>query len=364
LNAITVETTRKKENVAMGLQSTSIRVMLAGAALAATMLAAPAQELKQVNIMVNNNNTTNLFPVIVARNLGWFEKEGIAVNYLNADTTVAYVAFLSNGQADAVMLDAPQTFQAVAQKLPIKVVYEAQQFASEGLFVPESGGVKTVEDLKGKTIGLASDRDRVTAQIVLEHAGLSIDDVETVVVGDSGPVVAKAVKDGAVQAFAAASSDLALQAANGNVMKDLTPRELKINPANTFSVWEPRLAELRPSLEKYFKVWAMATHAAKLAPDIVAKMCAKQVPEEWESAAAGQILMDASIFQATPMGEKYGEVQPAVWTSIQPAYIKAGELNAEIDPATFLDGSLIAAANQFDEARIKADLGAWNAANP
>jgi NitT/TauT family transport system substrate-binding protein len=350
----------------MGLVSTSRRAMLAGAALCVMMLGLPAhaQELKPVNIMVNNNNTTNLFPVIVARNLGWFEKEGLTVNYLNADTTVAYVAFLSNGQADAVMLDAPQTFQAVEQKLPIRVVYEAQQFASEGLFVPESGGIKTVADLKGKTIGLASDRDRITAQIVLEHAGMSIDDVATVVVGDSGPVVAKAIKDDAVQAFAAASSDLALQAANGNVMKDLTPRELKINPANTFSVWEPRLAETRPALEKYFKVWAMATRAAKLSPEIVAKMCAKQVPEEWENQAAGQILMDASIFQATPVSDKYGEVQPEIWTSIQPAYIKAGELSGEIDPASFLDGSLIAAANAFDDAAIKADLEAWNAANP
>jgi NitT/TauT family transport system substrate-binding protein len=330
------------------------------------MLAAPAQaqDGATVNIMVNNNNTTNLFPVIVARNLGWFEKEGLTVNYLNADTTVAYVAFLSNGQADAVMLDAPQTFQAVEQNLPVKVVYEAQQFASEGLFVPESGGIKTVADLKGKTIGLASDRDRVTAQIVLENAGMSIDDVETVVVGDSGPVVAKAVKDNAVQAFAAASSDLALQAANGNVMIDLTPRELKVNPANTFSVWGPRLEELRPSLEKYFKVWAMATAAAKISPEIVAKMCAKQVPEEWESAAAGQILMDASIFQATPAAVKYGQVQPDVWTAIQANYIKAGELSKEIDPTTFLDGSLIDAANTFDEAQIKVELEAWAAANP
>ena len=340
--------------------------MLAGTALGAVILAAPAQaqELKPLNIMLNNNNTTNLYPVIVARYLGWFEKEGLAVTYLDADTTVPYVAFLANGQADAVMLDAPQTFQGVANNLPLKVVYEAQQFASEGLFVPESGGITTLEGLKGKIVGLASDRDRVTTQITLEDAGMSIDDVQTVVVGNGGPVIVKALKDGTVQAFSAASSDLAIAVANGIILKDLTPRELKINPANTFSVYEPRLEELRPSLEKYFKVWAMATHAAKVAPEIVSKMCAKQVPEEWEMPVAGQALMDASIFQATPVGDKYGEVQPDVWKSIQPSYIKAGELAAEIDPAIFLDGSMIAAANEFDEAKIKADLEAWNAANP
>ena len=53
------------------------------------MFTAPsvAQELKQLNIMVPNNNTTTLYPVIVARELGWFEKAGLTINYLDADTT-------------------------------------------------------------------------------------------------------------------------------------------------------------------------------------------------------------------------------------------------------------------------------------
>jgi NitT/TauT family transport system substrate-binding protein len=344
----------------------NVRHILASAALGALLFASPsqAQEMKTLNIMVPNNNTTNLYPVIVARYLGWFEEEGLKINYLDADTTIPYIAFLSNGQADAVMLDAPQTFQAVSQKLPIRVVYEAMQNAPEGLFVPEGGEVKTLQELKGKTVGLASDRDQATTRIVLESVGMSIDDVKTVVVGNGGPIIAKAIKDGTVQGFAAAANDLAIIAAEGITMKDLTPPEVKVNPANTFSVWEPRLEELRPSLEKFFKVWSMATAAGKISPEIVAKMSAKQVPEEWENQAAGQALMDASFFLNLPITPKYGDVEPDVWKAIQPAYIKAGELSAELDPATFLDGSLIDAANKFDEAKIKADMEKWAAENP
>src|ERR1700754_1520775 len=215
----------------MQLEMASIRTMLAGAALGAMIFTAPAQaqELKQLNIMLNNNNTTVLFPTIVATYLGWFEKEGLDVNYLDADTTIPYIAFLSNGQADAVMLDAPQTFQAVSQKLPIKVVYEAMQNAPEGLFVPEGGEVKTLQDLKGKTVGLASDRDQATTRIVLEHVGMSIDDVKTVVVGNGGPIIAKAIQDNTVQAFSAAANDLAIVAASGIKLFDLTPAEVKVN---------------------------------------------------------------------------------------------------------------------------------------
>jgi NitT/TauT family transport system substrate-binding protein len=344
----------------------NVRHILASVALGALVLSSPAgaQEMQQVNIMVPNNNTTNLFPVIVARDLGWFEAEGLKVNYLDADTTIPYIAFLQNGQADAVMLDAPQTFQAVREKLPIRVVYEAMQNAPEGLFVPTDGEVKTLQELKGKTVGLASDRDQATTRIVLEHVGMSIDDVETVVVGNGGPVIAKAIKDGTVQGFAAAGNDLAILAAEGITFTDLTPAEVKVNPANTFSVWQPTMEEKRPILEKFFKVWAMATHAGKVAPEIVAKMAKKQVPEEWENQEAGQALMDASFFLNFPITPKYGDVEPDVWKAIQPAYIKAGEIDQEYDPAIFLDGSFIDAANQIDEAKIKADLEKWNSENP
>jgi NitT/TauT family transport system substrate-binding protein len=335
-------------------------------ALGALLLSSPAsaQELKEINVMVPNNNTTNLFQVIVARDLGWFEEAGLKVNYLDADTTIPYVAFLSNGQADTVMLDAPQTFQAVRSNLPIRVAYEAMQNAPEGLFVPEGGEVKTLQDLKGKTVGLASDRDQATTRIVLESVGMSIDDVKTVVVGNAGPVIAKAMKDNTVQAFAAAANDLAIVAAFGITMKDLTPPKVKINPANTFSVWEPTMEEKRDILTKFFKVWTMATVAGKVNPEVVAKMAAKQVPDEWENQAAGQALMDASFFLSFPVTEKYGDMEPDLWKSIQPAYIKAGELQAEVDPATFLDGSFIDAANDVDEAKIKADLEKWAAENP
>jgi ABC-type nitrate/sulfonate/bicarbonate transport system substrate-binding protein len=340
--------------------------MLAGAALGALMFASPsqAQEMKELNIMLPNTNTTTLYPHIVARDTGMYEDAGLKVNLLDADTTVPYVAFLSNSQADAVMLDAPQTFQAVNEKLPIKVVYEAMQNAPEVLSVVVDGPIKTLDDLKGKTIGMASDRDLVTASIVLGSAGISIDEVSTVVVSDQGPVVAKAIQDDAIQAYAAGINDTTVLAAFGIVMQDLTPADIKINPANTFSVWGPRLDEIRPDLEKFFRVWAMATRAGKLDRDTVATMSKAAVPEEWENEGAGQALMDAAVSLNYSTTEKFGDVQPGVWASIQPNYIKYEQIDAEVDPATFLDGSLIDAANNFTDADVQAYLDKWKAANP
>jgi NitT/TauT family transport system substrate-binding protein len=344
----------------------AMRSMLAGAALGALLVAAPAsaQELEELNIMFPNNNTTTLYPHIVARDAGMYEKAGLKINTLDADTTVPYVAFLSNGEADAVMLDAPQTFQAVNAKQPIVVVYEGMQNAPEVLSVVTDGPIKTLEDLKGKTIGLASDRDQTTAQVVLDTAGITIDEVSTVVVSDQGPVVAKALKDGTVVAYAAGINDTTVLAAFGIKMTDLTPPDVKVNPANTFSVWKPRLDELQPKLEKFFRVWAMAQRSAKLDRDTVAAMCKKSVPEEWENEEAGQALMDASIFLNYPTTEKFGDLQADVWKKVQGPYIKFGQIESELDPATFLDNRLIAAANDFTDDEVKGYLDAWKKANP
>jgi NitT/TauT family transport system substrate-binding protein len=350
----------------MRIASGKVRTMLTGAAFGALVFASPshAQELKELNILLPNNNTTGLYPVIVARELGLFEKQGIKVNWLDSETTVPYVAFLSNGQADAVMLDAPQTFQAVNSKLTISVVYEAMQNAPEVLAVPDDSPIKSVAELKGKTIGLASDRDLVTAQVVLDTAGISIDEVTTAVVGDSGPVMAKAIRDKQIDAIAAAINDMTTIAANGYKTRDLTPPEVKINPANTFSVWTPRIEELRPHLEKFFRVWAMGTAAGKIDREAVAKMSAKSVPEEWATEELGESLLDGAFVTTFPVTEKYGDVQPDVWKKVQGPYLKFKQIEAELDPATFLDGSFIDAANDFDEEELKTALAEWKAANP
>ena len=350
----------------MRLDSTVISGMRAGAGYDARVIASlsRARQLQELNILLSNDNTTTRYPAIVARELGLFERAGLKINYLDSKTAESFVALLAKGEADAVMLDAPQTLQAVNEELPVSAVYESMQSAPDVLSVVVGGPVNSLEDLKGQTIGLASERDRVTAQIVLATAGIDIDDVRTVVVGDSGRIVAKAIKDKQIVAYAASINDTTVLAAFGIEMRDLTPPDIKINPANTFCVWKPRMDELRPRLEKFFRVWSMAIRSARLDPATVARMCRTAVPEEWENAEAGQALMEAAISLNYSVTEAFGDLERDVWQAVQRPYRKVGLIDAALDPATFLDGSLIGAANDFTDAEVEAALKEWNAANP
>jgi hypothetical protein len=57
-------------------------------------------------------------------------------------------------------------------------------------------------------------------------------------------------------------------------------------------------------------------------------------------------------------------LQPDVWKSIQPAFIKAGVIEKEVDPGEFLDTSFQAGLKDIKTADILAGIAKWKEANP
>jgi NitT/TauT family transport system substrate-binding protein len=339
----------------MNAFSRNLGRVLLGSTVAALALGsvAQAQDAETINVMTANNATCSMYPEWNGTNLGYWPDLGIKVNLLDSETTVPYVAFLQNGDADVVMLDSAQVLQAADKDLPIKVVYEAYQFAPEGIVVTADSPIKSLQDLKGATIGMASDRDLITTVITLDSIGETLEsfDITSVVVGDSGPVMAGALKNGTIDAFAGGSSDRAGIEAAGVEIRNITPAEVSRNPGNSFTVWGPTMEEKRPLIEKFLKGWAMAQHAGVIDTKLAASACRTSIPEQFEDLDVGMRMINNSVYSTQLRRTKtYGELQPDVWGSIQGPYVKQGEISKEIDPSVFLDSSFIAAANDWTEA--------------
>lgn len=325
--------------------------------------AAGAQDLKTVNVIMPLPRSANFYPLIAGEALGYFADEGIEVNLLPSETSIPYIAFVQNGQADIAMLDGPQTFQAAAAGIPFKLVYEGMQRAPEGVAVLADSKYQDVAELKGETVGLVSDRDQSTLAIALDARDASIDDVETVVVGEAGPTLANALKTNTVEAIAGAVPDwLALQA-NGMAIRLITPEEVSQTPANSFVVSQDALENKRELLEGFFRAWSKGMEVANVDREALTEMAKKAVPMEWENEKFGQEFLDASIPMNYSVTEKLGDLQPEVWEKIQEPMIKVGLIEEKIDPSAFLDNSLIEAANDFDREEVKKDVEAWKAEN-
>lgn len=341
----------------------TMKALLLAGVLAVPGVPVVAQDLLTVRMINPLPRSTNFFPLVVGEALGYFEANGVRVELLPSDTSIPYVAFVQNGQADLAMLDPVETVNAVLAGANINTVYEVMQSAPEGIGVNANSATQSVSELVGTTVGLVSDRDRAFLQAALATAGHSIDDVTTVVLGESGPTLAAAIRDQTVSAISGATPDwLALQA-NGIPVRLITPEELLASPANTFAINADRIEELRPAVEGFLRAWSMGMYVATVNPEMVAEALRQAVPEEWENEAAGMEYLVASIPLNVSVTERAGDLQTEVWAGIQPRLVSSGAIPQEVDVATFLNDTFIAAANDFDRAQVEADAAAWLAAN-
>lgn len=335
----------------------------AGLAVAALPVVSAAQSLTTVNMINPLPRSTNFFPLVVGEALGYFEAEGVRVNLLPSDTSIPYVAFLQNGQADLAMLDPFEAVNAVNAGIDIRLVYEAMQNAPEGIAVPMNSTAQSMADLAGTTVGLVSDRDLAFLQAALNTAGMSTDDVRTVVLGEAGPTLAAAMRNGTVSALAGAAPDWLALIVNGIEVRLITPEELLASPANNF-VTTPAIIDAKgDAILGFLRAWNKGMHAVTVDQEAVAEMLRRAVPEEWENEAAGQMFLEMSIDMNLSVTELLGATQPDVWTSIQPQMLESGGIEQIVDVARFLDDRFTGPANDFDRDQVAADIAAWREAN-
>jgi len=342
-----------------------IRLLGAGLVLAGISNVALSQELEKLNVIVPNERTAVQYEVFVARDLGFYEDEGLDVTFLSSATTVPYVAFLQNGDADIAMMDSSEILQALNAGLPVSVIYETQQVSPDGIVVPFDSDITSLAALEGKTIGMASDRDLVTTAISFQKVGLSIDNVRTVVVGDEPPIIVSSFRNGQIDAFAGGTSDRFGMEAAGIPFRDITPAAAQENPANSHVIWGPRKEELSGRIAKFLRAWAKAQHAAMVDFDVVASICRENVPEQWENIQLGRKLLDFTTYKLNvPRATLRGRARPELWVEVQQPLIDMGQLEKAFDPSDFIDVSFVEAANDYTYADVREAVKAWRAENP
>lgn len=146
--------------------------------LSQTLMAAPA---KKITVILDWFVNPDHAPLIVAQQQGYFTKHGLNVTIVAPANPSDGPKLVAAGKADITISYLPALLQQVNQGLPLLRVGTLFPMDLNAIAVLKSGPIKSIKDLKGKTIGCAvSNVDQAMIGTMLKSAGLSLNDVTLV----------------------------------------------------------------------------------------------------------------------------------------------------------------------------------------
>ena len=304
------------------------------------------------------------YPPIVAEELGFFEQEGVEAEFVTAGEEIPSTALVENGDVDIAMADIDELVISHAKGGTQKVPFSPQHTNTAGTVVPEDSDIQEFTDLAGKTVGLASEEDTASVEAQLLAAGLSGDDIETVVVGTSGALVKDTFEKGKIDAYVGAMSDFTAIAATGTPLRNITPDDVQAIDGNPTAVMPETLESKRDALVGFFRAWAMGQYVGLEHPDVVEQMVREAVPAEWRNEAVGEAALQQAIELMRPDDpERIGDVRPDVWETAQDLLASVGIIEEKVDVSNILDDSLIEEINDFDRAQVDEAVEQWREKN-
>jgi NitT/TauT family transport system substrate-binding protein len=128
--------------------------LLVLAAAAVALLSSPAVALDKVTLRLSWVFGSEFSPIFLARDKGFFEREGIDVDILPGQGSTVTVKLVGNGDADFGEAAADQALMAYAKGLPVVSTAVILQKTPVAVIFPTDSGIKTLTDLYGKTLGI------------------------------------------------------------------------------------------------------------------------------------------------------------------------------------------------------------------
>lgn len=175
---------------------------------------AQAPELKKFTLAGWSKPITEITHILAEPDHGFFQEAGLALTYLPGAGGGDALRNLLSGQADIAFTDPGSFFAALDKGARLRAVYDIYPQNVFNVVTLADSGIREPADLKGKRIGVYSlaSGTRQNLQILLQHAGLSEDDVTIVVTGllNFAPLM-----QGRVDATAATDTGLALAKRRG-----------------------------------------------------------------------------------------------------------------------------------------------------
>jgi NitT/TauT family transport system substrate-binding protein len=264
----------------MGFTSTTIRgirAALLATSLAATLLT-PAQAEEVTTLKINRSPVGTFQGLFIAQEPGYFAERGIELDIHVGSSPDGALAELMSGTADLAMTGAVPLVAGVANGLPVVATLNTQEqgtIPTMGLLALADGEIKSIEDLRGKKIGLPgiSSPQGLALLLELEKFGMTADDVE--LVNLPFPGVLSAIESGAVDAGIPIGLFYTLGVQGGMKVFPEVFANLRRSPAVLFAANKMWAAENADVIAKFNEAMLLAYEYGNANPEIIRRIDAE-----------------------------------------------------------------------------------------
>jgi ABC-type nitrate/sulfonate/bicarbonate transport system substrate-binding protein len=303
-----------------------------------------------------NSATSGFYPFYAARDLGFWEEEGLKVEFQGAGGSGAAVQLLIAGHVNAGIPSMPATLNAVSKKQKLKAFYQYSTGTIFFLKVPKDGPVQSIKDLKGKVIGISEPGGGEVPMIkaALKGAGLNPDtDVRLIPIGEGSPATFEALKSGKVDAYSSNFQDTLAVELAGIPLRDITPAEFDAFPAQMMIATPANLDTHRQALIILARGVAKGTFWCQHKPDECRELIKNAAKEQWANPQVAEAVFERSLKITAPRPQsRIGEpVQENLAKYL--AFLKEQDPNFNAPQVSdFLATDLLDEINRFDHEAV------------
>lgn len=171
--------------------------------LATLLLLATQAQAEKLTVLLDWFINPDHAPLYVALEKGFFKNHGLDVELIAPSNPNDPPKLVAAGKADIAVSYQHQHQMQVAEGLPLVRIATLVATPLNSLVVLEDGPIKSIADLKGKTIGYSvGGFETVLLKVMLEKEGLTLDDVKLVNVNFSlSPSLFTGQTDAVIGAF-------------------------------------------------------------------------------------------------------------------------------------------------------------------
>lgn len=358
-------------------RSTGLLGLAAAAILtyAATQAGAADKPVQKVRLAVGTSVLNIGYPMLtLARTLGYWRAEGYDVELLPVGASLQAIQQMVAGNAEFAQVNASVIVQGnVKNDLPLRVLM-ANGVIDWSVAVDADGPIKSIKDLKGKTVGVFS---LATGGIAYFNSFLRANgldpkkDVDLVPLGLGAPPV-EAMKSGKVQALLYWAAAVATFENAGLKLTKLLGADWRSYPDYSLATMQATIEKTPEMATGIARGVAKATVFALADPDCARKLHWTHYPATKPTGAdeATLIMRDLNTQKAQldsleegfklNGGKLWGNVDPAAFDRLIAFMLEAEQINKSMPAKSMIVGipDFAAKINEFDVKEIQASAKA------